>query len=1034
MQRDFLRAVRFFAAIFCTLTITAALPAEDPPIDFAAEVQPILAQHCYQCHGPDAATRQADLRLDQRGSALEHVVPGKPRDSELYRRLVSSDPDFRMPPLNAEHQPTLAEIGTLRRWIELDALWEDLWSLQPIKKTDLPEVRQADWPANAIDFFTLSKMEANGLAPAEPASRHQWLRRVTFDLTGLPPTPKEIERYLADDSPKAESKVIQRLLASPAYGEHFAREWLDLGRYADTHGYSIDSHRDMWRYREWVIEALNENMPFDQFTIEQLAGDLLPDPTIDQLTATGFHRNTPVNDENGAFDEEYRHAYVVDRVNTTGTVWLGMTLACAQCHDHKYDPISQRDFYQMAAYFDNVDEKGLDGSLGNAVPVIKSPTKAQRRRLAELKADREQAQAAIAGMLADEYVNMPAWEDTARREGRAALVEESQLLAKCGFDQLPIDSDVISLEGEAILVPGKVEQALLGNGNLHLALKRKKPGVISLSAWLYPTIDRPQTLYAAQLADGSNVELNQTGGEFELVQTSPQGDVRRWHAKTTQWETNLWQHVAVTIDPAGPADSAIWVRGKRLVLEPETEDEEASVEAVRDPPTPSETLLAARGLIDQVRIDGRRWSDEEVAVLAGGNPIAQLLAIPPRQRSAEETSRLKRYYLQETEAEFIRLEKVVADRGYQIERLEAEYPETMVMRERTNPRTSHIRERGAWDQLGEVVDPMVPTQLFSAAAKGKNDRLQLAQWLVHEKNPLTARVIVNRYWAHYFGTGLVKTVEDFGTRGDLPSHPELLDYLASDLIASGWDLKRLQNLIVSSNTYRQSSHVGEEAYREDPDNRLLARGPRLRLSAEEIRDQALAASGLLVRTIGGPSVKPYQPPGLWEEISSGPQFSAQSYDQEHGERLYRRSLYTYWKRSSPPPNMLAFDAPNRETCVAQRSRTNTPMQALVLLNDVTFVEAAKVLASEVLRNQSFERDPAIEEAFLRVVSRPITREELTLLVQLHRRELARFAREEHAVKDLLSEGETHVEPSPELAAMTVVCHTILNLDEAVTTP
>ncbi len=1014
----------------CALGTTLAVRAEKPAVDFARDVQPILAQHCYACHGPDSATRKADLRLDQRDDALAQVSPGHASDSELYRRLVSSDPDVRMPPPKAQHQPSLEEIATLKRWIEAGAPWQELWSLQPIKRPALPKVAQEDWPTGALDHFTLAQMEAHDVKPAEPASRYAWLRRVTFDLTGLPPTAKEMEDFIADKSPGAEQTVIDRLLASPAYGENFARRWLDLARYADTHGYNVDSHRDMWRYREWVIQALNENMSFDRFTIEQLAGDLLPEPTIDQLTATGFHRNLPVNDENGAFAEEYRHAYVVDRVNTTGTVWLGMTLGCAQCHDHKYDPISQRDFYRMAAFFDNIDEKGLDGQYGNAGPVIKSPTRKQQRELAKLQAKMSRLRTSYADYITTEDPLMSKWVTKAQQQGRAEVVAEDQLVAKLSFDTADPFPEGFGLVGDGSYVTGKEGQALIAGGNVRLVFTRDVTGPRSISAWVYPTTTRPQTLYHWEDDEGNRVELVQSGNQFTLSSAQSGGAIAQWEATANTWETNAWQHVALAIDPASPESTRLWVGGKRLAWE------KASPMAAEETEEPEagEWLLAIRGLLDEVRIDARSWSDAEVKILAADDPISAVLAKAADQRTPDESLRLKEFYLRETNQDFVRLEASMEDLRRQIELLERSFPETMVMREREEPRVTHMRKRGQWDQPGEIVQPGLPTQLFEGTASEVGNRLQLAQWLVDPANPLTARVVANRTWQHYFGRGLVETVDDFGMRGQLPSHPRLLDFLASELIASGWDMKHLHRLIVSSRTYRQSSSVGRAQYEADPDNRLLARGPRTRLTGEEVRDQALLASGLLVREIGGVSVKPYQPAGLWEELSKGSEFTAQEFVQDHGDRLYRRSLYTYWKRSSPPPNMTAFDAPNREICVAQRSRTNTPMQALVLLNDVTFVEAAKVLAADVTKKHHGDTPAAIGEAFRRIVSRPIHEDELGLLETLYREEFQKFVGHPEATQQWLSEGETTVTASPQLAAMAVVCHTIMNLDEAVMTP
>lgn len=1022
---------------------------EDRSVDFARDVQPILAQYCYACHGPDAATREADLRLDQQESVFAKmasgavpVVPGSVKDSELYRRLVSSNPGEQMPPPDAEHHPSLAEIATLRRWIETGAPWEELWSLQPIRKPRPPTVQEAAWPRNDIDHFVLARLVAEGQRPSSLASKYDWLRRATFDLTGLPPSVEEIKAFVADDSADAEAKVIERLLASPAHGENFATGWLDLARYADTHGYNIDSHRDMWRYREWVIEAFNANMPFDQFTIEQLAGDLLPEPDVNQLTATGFYRNHPINDEEGAFAEEYQHAYVVDRVNTTGTVWLGLTLSCAQCHDHKYDPISQRDYYRLAAYFDNIEEKGLDGRYGNAAPVIKSPTRAQQATMAKLQREQQRLEVEMEHRLKEARPGLEAWIGVTMADPQAARISDEHLVVRETFDALPDKQGPLFLvrdSGEPMLVPGRQGQALLAYGQGYFRLDEDPAEPRTYSLWLYATTTGEAVLYARRTEAGEQLALTQRRGEFHLHAHGPKLTPSIWRGTAADWQANQWHHVAFTLVPGDPAATRVWFDGDPVELLPTevAEDEREAISAGQWLLGGPENVARFRGLIDEIRIDHQELTREEVQTLAGGNPLADLLAVPAEARTPEQTEKLLAAMLRETSPEFAERERQRDVVRTQQQNLRRQFPETMVMRERNTPPTTHLRLRGEYDQLGEKLTPGLPEQLHDLLPKGPANRLQMAHWLVDERNPLTPRVVVNRIWRHYFGQGLVKTVDDFGTRGELPSHPGLLDYLAHELVASGWDVRHIHRLIVRSATYRQTSRVGREAYQADPENRLLARGPRLRLSAEEIRDQALAASGLLVRKIGGVSVKPYQPPGLWEELSRDEALSAQRYVPDHGERLYRRSLYTYRKRSSPPPNLAAFDAPNREVCLAQRSRTNTPMQALVLLNDATFVEAARVLAEDVLVRPDNDVEAAIGEAFLRVVSRPIEKDELAMLLQLHTAELARFQADPSAAEKLLAVGEAKSQgtvPAAEQAAMTIVCHALLNLDEAIVTP
>jgi len=1024
---------------FCTVWLIAlaflnAVPAaaeEVAAVNYARDVQPILAKYCYACHGPDKAQRQANLRLDRIQQLHEqgsYLIDGNAQTSTVYQRLIASDPDAHMPPLD-QPQPTLEEIAVIRKWIEAGANWQPLWSLQPVKQPSLPDVRNKEWPQNAIDHFVLAKLESLDQSPASPADKYQWLRRVTFDLTGLPPTVAEIESFIADKSPTAETKVIDRLLASNAYGEHFAAQWLDLARYADTHGYNFDSHRDMWRYREWVIEALNANMPFDQFSIEQLAGDLLPEADINQITATGFHRNHPINDEEGAFAEEYLHAYMVDRVNTTGAVWLGMTLSCAQCHNHKYDPISQQDYYRLAAYFANVEEKGLDGKNGNAAPVIASPTRQQQQREAALLEQQSQIEATLDQMVESAHSKVAKWEGRHDTKTSPVGVLQKESMALVDFDTSLLERSVLKIDDAANpppLVVGKSGQGALFDGSRSLRFAVDANDLaeeMTVSFWGFPTSEQA----AIWLLDGKHhVRVAMSNGQLTV-----QFGANHKQALVEDWETHTWYHIAIRMG----AEAQVFLNGKRLKLQ--------SVEIQDAVPWEGDSniwLLGAgkqegfRGLVDSIRVDDRALTDLETQFLADEDPIAKLRAIPPGQRTPQQHDELTRWMLRSEDEAFRNQEQAAKDLTAKLGFLRSQYPQTMVMREKQTPAATFLRVAGQYDQLGARVEPGLPQQLFEHLPEGTTDRLQLARWIVHPKNPLTPRVIVNRYWQHYFGTGLVETAEDFGTRGSLPSHPELLEFLADEFVRSGWDVKHLQRLIVSSETYRQSSHSAN--YEADPKNRYLARGPRLRLTGEQLRDQALAASELLVRTLGGPSVKPYQPPGLWEELSRGPRFTAQAYQQGSGEQLYRRSLYTYWKRSSPPPRLAGFDAPSREVCVAQRSRTNTPQQALVLLNDPTFIEASRALAED-LAEEHATAEQSIRMGFQRVLSRPIQQAELELLSQLYEDQLLRFLSRPADAERFLSVGEKPARLKRsrlKLAALAVVCHTLFNLDEAVTKP
>lgn len=781
-------------------------------ISFDRDVRPILSNHCWKCHGPDAKERKAGLRLDQLDSVTKPaesgktaVVPNKPADSELVRRILSSDSDEQMPPASENKPLSAGQKDVLKRWIEQGATFEQHWSFRPVTRPAIPDVKSAienqrSKIQNPIDRFIFARLEAEGLSPSPEADRETLIRRVTLDLIGLPPTIAEIDEFLNDRDANAYEKVVDRLLKSPHYGERMALDWLDASRFADTNGYHIDNGRDMTRWRKWVIDAFNRNLSFDQFTIQQLAGDLLPEPTepataFEQKLASGFHRNHMINFEGGAFPKEYHNAYIVDRVNTTATVWLGLTVACSQCHDHKYDPLTQREFYQLYAFFHNVPENGLDGRKGNAEPLLKFPTEDQQKQLAEL---------------ADNVIKVDARLKTAK--------------------------------------------------------------------------------------------------------------------------------------------------------------------------------------------------DEEAKTL---------------------------------KADLDRLRKAQTD-------LEQLIPTSMVMRELEQPRETFVLVRGQYDKPGDKVEADVPAVFPRLPEGAPRNRLGLARWLTHPSHPLTARVTVNRYWQSYFGTGLVKTSEDFGSQGEPPSHPELLDWLAAEFMtnesttATAWDVKQLQRLIVTSASYRQSSRATPALIARDPENRLLARGPRHRLSAEGIRDLALSVSGLLQHKIGGPSVSPYQPAGLWEELmarADGKNWTAQEYSQSHGADLYRRTMYTFWKRTCPPAQLATFDAPDRETCTVRRARTNTPLQALVLMNDPTYVEASRKLAERILLEGGATTEERITFAFRLTTARKPTPRELLVLRRVFEQQHARFATDPIAATKLLSVGEFPRNEQlavHELAAWAAVASVILNLDEAVT--
>jgi hypothetical protein len=862
LQRS-IRNLTFMLAIIVGLQGSfsqCAARAQSPSeaVDFNREIRPILADTCFTCHGPDAGTRQAELRLDLATEAIadrggyQAISPGKAESSEAIRRIFSDDAAEQMPPPDAKKQLTHDQKLLLRKWVEQGAIYQEHWSFRTPQRSQPPTVQGASHAVrNEIDAFIAARLQHEGLSMSPEANRETLVRRVTFDLTGLPPTIEELDAALHDESPDWYEAVVDRLLNSPRYGERMAVEWLDAARYADTHGFHIDSHRDMWRWREWVINAFNSNMPFDQFTIEQLAGDLLPGATVEQRLATGFNRNHPINFEGGAIPEEYLTAYIVDRVNTTGTVWLGLTIGCAQCHDHKYDPISQQDYYKFYAFFNNVPEQGLDGREGNAVPVMQAPTLQQQQQISD------------------------------------------------------IQSQIARLESELAT--------------------RRKTAVEEFAAWEH------------QFRDGSALP----------------------------------------------------------------------------------TVLGAN-----------------IAKVAEALFIAYLTTIPGPERTADQQRFIEEYFFIAVDSKSQTLQHELNDVRHRLAELEKSIPTSMVMQELEQSRDTFLLERGQYDKHRERVSAGVPA-IFPAVPNGNPaNRLGLAHWLVDPANPLTARVIVNRFWQIYFGTGLVKTAEDFGTQGEWPSHPELLDWLATEFLRTGWDVKAMQRLIVTSATYRQTSATTPTVHQRDPENRLLARGPRFRLSAEMIRDNALFVSGLIVEKIGGPSVLPYQPPGLWEEMAhvGDTKFTAQKYVQGHGEDLYRRSMYTFWKRTVPPASLNTFDAPDREFCIVRRLRTNTPLQALVLMNDPTYVESSRKLAERTMRLAASPTE-RIAVAFRLATARRPSGSEVSVLQSLFDKRFAAFSEDPAAAEQLLSVGESardkQLNPT-ELAAWTAVASVILNLDETLT--
>ncbi len=1031
--------------LLCTLVVSNSLAAASE-VQFNRDVRPILANKCFSCHGLDAAGREADLRLDQRPDAISDrggysaIVPGDDQKSRLIERVTAKDAAERMPPADSNKQLTADEVALLRTWILQGANYQRHWAFEPIVKPQPPR-RPSIAVANPIDLFTAAQLQDHGWQLAPAAAPETLLRRVTLDLIGLPPTLGELESFRDSlrrpgaDPTECLAHAIDRLLASNHFGEHFAVAWLDAARYADTNGYFGDKPRQMWLWRDWVVDALNSNMPFDQFTVEQIAGDMLPQPTLEQRIATGFNRNHMANNESGIVDEEFRTEYVVDRVHTTMTVWLGLTVGCAQCHDHKFDPITQREFYELFAFFNNVPETGLIRE-NNPPPLLEVPSADQRRQLTRLEAAVRAA--------------AESFESVGKRLAPAVTTWEQQ-----ESSNLPVLPRQRVVWHESF--PGRLAAGARSLGST-LPFERGIRGPAArfdatrhVEAWL-PDFnpDEPWTIGLWLNAEGSlscPLSLIEPIGRRRGLEVIWQKGrlvvnlVHEWGVSLIEAATapaadrQSWHHVVVSYDGSQRASGLrVYVDGAPMPLEVSRDSLSGSL-------VNSEPLRIARrdsglgfyGLLDEVRILQRELDEPSVLNWFWGERIRGVLSTAAPERSAEDSAALLDYFIThhgDAEAKAARQRvKTTIDSE---RRLRESIPSVLVMQEEDPPRTTHMLLRGQYDKRGEVVRPGVPLAVAPWPDGAPRDRLGLARWLVSEQNPLAARVAVNRLWQHFFGAGLVRTVDDFGSQGEPPTHPELLDWLAATFRESGWDVKGLVRQIITSRTYQQSSRFRvADSHVIDPQNRLWGRGPSGRLSAEMLRDQALAVSGLLEREMGGPSVKPYQPPGLWEAVSYD---GEESYKPDSGAGLWRRSLYTYVKRQVPPPTLLTFDGPTREKCTMSRTRTNTPLQALLLLNDTTFVAAARTLAARVWQGAATEPQ-RLRLLWRSVLQREIQPAELAMLSGLLRRQRKRFAEDPAAAQRLLSVGSLVTERPcgpGELAAWTVVTLTMFNLDETIT--
>ena len=1017
------------------------------PVDFNRDIRPLLSDTCFACHGPDAKQRQADLRLDTEDGAKaiidgrRIIAPGKPQLSELVKRVSSLDPEVQMPPPDFEKRLTPQQIQTIRQWVAQGAKWSGHWSFEAPTRPKLPDVKNATWIRNAIDAYVLARLEREGLKPSAEASKETLIRRVTLDLTGLPPMPDEVEAYLKDRAPDAYERMVDRLLNSPRYGEHMAVRWLDAARYADTSGYQSDGPRYMWRWRDWVIEAYNAGKPFDEFTVEQLAGDLLPTPTLDQLIATGFNRNHRGNAEGGIVPEEYAVEYVVDRVDTTFTVWQGLTIGCARCHNHKYDPLTQKDFYAAFAYFNNVPENGRALKEGNSPPFIKAPTRDQQHELARLKAQLKSARTAWQKGKNQRKSAQSNWESTFKLQDGKPIdwTVTRGLVGRFRLDGQLLN-DVTRKSGKSVKETtfgfGRDKHAAQFDGGNYVDCGEVGDfgyfDKFTISAWVYPTQSTGTIVSRMTLeeqGDGYNLQLQDGKVQLNLV--------KRWLDDSLRVETsqtlpvNEWHHVAATYDATRTSQSIrIYIDGVQVAHTANLDGINQSM-ASKEPLRIGAGNNAFHGQIDDVRVYDRDLDPSEVRLVATPDRIDDVAALPVKVRNLLQSSKLRAYFQQVAAPESIRTARERLDTSRRGLRTFVEsIPTVMVMQDMPEPRDTHVLIRGEYNKPGERVLPATPRSLPKVQVGWPQNRLGFARWLVSESNPLTARVAVNRYWQMLFGVGLVKSVEDFGAQGNSPSHPQLLDWLATEFVRSGWDVKQTLRLIVTSSTYRQSSRMTRELIERDPENRLLARAPRFRYPAETIRDQALAISGLMSERLGGPSVLPYQPDGLWKEIAS-----TQDYNQSTGNDLYRRSMYTFWKRTVAPPVMLAFDASTREACTVRQPRTNTPLQALALMNDVTFVEAARSLAKNILTSKYTTAKERLTMAFRTVLARRPQPRELMILQSALNHHLTLYKQDTAAARKLVEYGDSAVGSGvniSELAGYTATLDLILNLDEFVT--
>ncbi len=1010
-------------------------------IEFNRDIRPIFSDTCFQCHGPDEKQRKSNLRLDVRAEAMKPaksgaiaIVPGKPEKSEIIARVMTADEDDLMPPTKLHKPLTKQQKELLKQWVAEGAEYQGHWAFIAPTAPAVPIIQNSKFKIqNSVDAFILSRLEEEGLQPMPEVDRATLIRRVSLDLVGLPPLPEEVDDFLNDKTPGAYERVVDRLLASKHYGEQMAHQWLDFARYADSHGFQTDSSRQMWPWRDWVIKAFNDNLPFDQFTIQQIAGDLLPNATRDQIVATGFNRNHRLNGEGGIIAEEWRIENIIDRVETTSFTWLGLSMNCCRCHDHKYDPLTQRDFYSMFAFFNNVPESGTiqgtsNRSGGNSPPVIDVPSAEQETKLVKLKMDLKAAEQHVADAAKLLPKLMAEWEPKAMTK----IAEE-----KNAWDV--IEPESVKSQGGATLTK-QADGSYLASGtnpDSDAYIIRAKMPDAAVSAFLlecFPDASLPNQ----SLGRASNGNFVLAEVEVDVESTETGGNPVQAKIVKAQADYSQKGYDIASLVTGGKKRQ----KGKGWAVDGPTKKEPRKAMLVLDKPVSAGatvTITLKHDAIGQHNIGRFRLSASSLptksVTLEGKSELAAvraILKIPADKRNAQQKSEVEKFFRATVDSPVRSADAELTTAKNAVDNFVKMLPTVMVMKEIDKPRDAFILKRGEYDKPDGKVSMATPAVLPAMPKGAPLNRLGLAMWMVDAKNPLTARVWVNRAWEKFFGNGICKTTENLGSQAEWPSHPELLDWLATEFIRMKWDMKALQKTIVMSATYCQSSKITNGMHERDPENRLLARGPRFRLGGEAVRDQALAISGLLSSGIGGPSVRPYMPEGVWDETSK--YGDLRGYKSDTGKSLYRRSLYTFWKRTAAPPSMLLFDAPSREICTVKRSRTNTPLQALSLLNEVTFVEASRGLAEQMMKRGATTGE-RITYGYKCATSKEPDEKTVKTLANGFDERLSYFKSHPEDASKLISQGASKADANldpVELAAYTTTAGVLLNLDRVVT--